>query len=122
MVKFTGAIPVLTAVDVPAAVSFWVKSLGFTEDFADAAFAGVHRGDVHLYLSRTEHQVVADNTSAWIEVTGLDELYEEWSGVVSTDYSDTSGPALTGIENSPAGREFAVRDTAGNCVHFVAAE
>ncbi|MCD9144947.1 bleomycin resistance protein [Streptomyces albireticuli] len=118
MVKFTGAVPVLTAVDVRADVAFWVGTLGFEEDFVEADFAGVRRGDVHLFISRTEHQIVADNTSAWVEVTDADELFAEWSRVVSTDYADTSGPAMTEVGESPAGREFAVRDPAGNCVHF----
>ncbi|ARZ66005.1 phleomycin/bleomycin binding protein [Streptomyces albireticuli] len=118
MVKFTGAVPVLTAVDVAADVAFWVGTLGFEEDFAEPDFAGVHRGDVHLFISRTEHQIVADNTSAWVEVTDVDALFAEWSRVVSTDYRDTSGPAMTAVGESPAGREFAVRDPAGNCVHF----
>ncbi|MEW2579739.1 bleomycin resistance protein [Streptomyces syringium] len=120
MVKFTGAVPVLTAVDVLADVAFWVDALGFEEDFADRDFAGIHRGDVQLFISRTEHQVVADNTSAWVEVVGLDALHEEWSRVVSTDYADVSQPAMTEVGDSPAGREFALRDPAGNCVHFAA--
>ncbi len=120
MVKFTGAIPVLTAVDVPAGVAFWVGTLGFEEDFADDGFAGIHRGDVQLFISRTEHQLVADNTSAWVEVLGLDELHAQWSRVLSTDYADASGPAMTAVTDTPWGREFAVRDPAGNCVHFAA--
>ncbi|MEU5127904.1 bleomycin binding protein BLMA [Streptomyces mobaraensis NBRC 13819 = DSM 40847] len=122
MVKFLGAVPVLTAVDVPANVSFWVDTLGFEKDFGDRDFAGVRRGDVRLHISRTEHQIVADNTSAWIEVTDPDALHEEWARAVSTDYADTSGPAMTPVGESPAGREFAVRDPAGNCVHFTAGE
>ncbi|MFI9722915.1 bleomycin resistance protein [Streptomyces sp. NPDC052396] len=122
MTKFSGAVPVLTAVDVPANVSFWVNTLGFRKDFGDGDFAGVSRGDVRLYISRTEHQIVADNTSAWIEVTDPDALHTEWAAEVSTDYANASGPAMTQVGDSPAGREFAVRDPAGNCVHFAAAE
>lgn len=120
MVKFTGAVPVLTAVDVLANVAFWTETLGFRKDFGDAVFAGVSRGGLELFVSRTDDQVVADNTSAWVRVRGVDDLHKAWSAVVSTRYADPSGPAMTEVGDSPAGRGFALRDPAGNCVHFVA--
>lgn len=120
MAKLTGAVPVLAARDVSGTVDFWTNRLGFIQDFAADDFAGVVRDDVTLYISRVEEQVVSDNTQAWVSVRGLDELYAEWAAVVSTDFGDTSGPAMTEIGERPWGREFAVRDPAGNCVHFVA--
>ncbi|GAA4866785.1 hypothetical protein GCM10023222_20500 [Saccharopolyspora cebuensis] len=119
MPKMTAAVPVLTAVDVPAAVEFW-SLLGFTREFAESDFAGVGRDDVTLFICSVDDQVVPDNTQAWVEVHGLDDLHAEWAGaLLSTDYRDTSGPAITAISDQPWGREFAVRDRAGNCVHFV---
>ncbi|MGW4420564.1 bleomycin resistance protein [Streptosporangium sp. NPDC004631] len=120
MAKLTGAVPVLAARDVSGTVDFWTSRLGFVQDFAEDDFAGVVRDDVTLYISWVEEQVVSDNTQAWVSVRGLDEVYAEWAAVVSTDFGDTSGPAMTGIGERPWGREFALRDPAGNCVHFVA--
>ncbi|MGM1691900.1 phleomycin/bleomycin binding protein Ble-Sh, partial [Bacillus cereus group sp. BceL183] len=116
------AVPVLTARDVAGAVEFWTDRLGFSRDFVEDDFAGVVRDDVTLFISAVQDQVVPDNTLAWVWVRGLDELYAEWSEVVSTNFRDASGPAMTEIGEQPWGREFALRDPAGNCVHFVAEE
>nr|AIW09265.1 GFP/zeocin fusion protein [Cloning vector pTcHS-Nluc/Orange-G/Zr] len=120
--KLTSAVPVLTARDVAGAVEFWTDRLGFSRDFVEDDFAGVVRDDVTLFISAVQDQVVPDNTLAWVWVRGLDELYAEWSEVVSTNFRDASGPAMTEIGEQPWGREFALRDPAGNCVHFVAEE
>lgn len=120
MAKLTGAVPVLTARNVSETADFWTKKLGFTQEFAEKDFAGVVRDDVTLYISWVEDQVVADNTQAWVSVRGLEKIYAEWAAVVSTDFSRVPGPAMTEISDRPWGREFAVRDPAGNCVHFVA--
>nr|BAV58188.1 bleomycin resistance protein/codon-optimized green fluorescence protein fusion protein [Expression vector pHA1001-ble-PeEGFP]BBG06570.1 fusion protein [Expression vector pble-PeEGFP-KE1E] len=122
MAKLTSAVPVLTARDVAGAVEFWTDRLGFSRDFVEDDFAGVVRDDVTLFISAVQDQVVPDNTLAWVWVRGLDELYAEWSEVVSTNFRDASGPAMTEIGEQPWGREFALRDPAGNCVHFVAEE
>lgn len=120
MGKLTGAVPVLTALDVPGTVEFWTTKLGFSLDFAQDDFASVVRDDVTLFISQVADQVVPDNTLAWVYVRRLDDLYAEWAKVVSTDFADSSGPALTGITDQPWGRDFALRDPAGNCVHFAA--
>lgn len=116
--RLSMAIPVLTTEDVRATLAWWVGTLGFEEDFAEEDFAGMRRDDVTMYLCHHELRGELNGTQAWVIVTGVDELYAEWSKVVSTDYSDISGPALTGISDQPWGREFALRDPSGNCVHF----
>ncbi|MDW5324879.1 VOC family protein [Plantactinospora sp. KLBMP9567] len=119
MPELLHAIPVLAARDVPADVAFWVNTLGFGLLFSVDGFAGVARDGVQLYISAVDDQAVADGTQAWIGVADLDGLHAEWTVGVPGSFADPSGPAMTEISDRPWGREFAVRDRAGNCVHFI---
>lgn len=119
MPKFQYAVPTLGAVDVKRAKKFWVKKLGFKEEFGDSQFAGIRSDDVGLFITRVDDPSAPHNIMAWIIVDDVAELHKQWSAVLSTDYAGTDGPAMTGVGDSPMGREFAVRDTEGNCVHFV---
>lgn len=112
------AIPVLTAVDVATATSFWVDTLGFSGGLVDPQFAIVRRDDIELFLTTVETQLIPDNTQAWIRVSDLESLHQEWAGKVPAHFRETSGAAMTPIQSQPWGREFALRDPAGNCVHF----
>ena len=122
MSELREAIPVLAAVDVPAAVAFWVDTLGFTRDFEVEGFAGVSRDGVHLYISATPDQLVPDNTMAWLVAGDLDALHAGWAGKVPPETPDHPTPAMTAPAQTPWDTyEFAIRDPAGNCVHFVQA-
>ena len=121
MSELREAIPVLAAVDVAATVAFWVDVLGFTRDFEVDGFAGVSRGPVHLYISGTPDQLVPDNTQAWIVSADIEALHASWADRVPAETPDHPAPALTAPARTPWGTfEFALRDPAGNCVHFVA--
>ncbi|GIJ21045.1 bleomycin resistance protein [Micromonospora lutea] len=120
MPQLLSAIPVLAARDVAANTAFWVNVMGFTLTFSVDGFAGVARDDIKLYIGQVDDQRIADNTQAWLIAADIDALFEELSVVLSTDYEDASQPAMTAITDRPWGREFAVRDQAGNCVHIVA--
>ncbi|MEU6189626.1 VOC family protein [Nocardia sp. NPDC047038] len=113
-----GAIPVLTALDVNSNLKFWGSTLGFSITHAGEGFAIVARDDVVLHISAVESQEVPDNTQAWIRVREVDGLFREWSAAVPVGF-EKAGAALTEILDNPWGREFALRDPAGNCVHFV---
>jgi hypothetical protein len=116
--RFKSAVPVLTAMDVSATVNFWVDKLGFSGGIVSEGFAVIHRDEVEIFMTQVNDQLIPDNTQAWFRVSNLEALYEEWSKKISTNFGDTSGPAITPIKEEPWGREFAVRDTAGNCLHF----
>ncbi|MFJ6808469.1 bleomycin resistance protein [Streptomyces anulatus] len=118
MAALVSGVPVLTALDVPATQRFWTEVLGFTEDFRSGEFGGVSRDGVELFICSVEDQVVPDNTQAWVRVRDVDALHAEWSARVSPDYADPGHPAMTPIGEVPWGREFGVRDPAGNLVHF----
>ncbi|ORT56067.1 VOC family protein [Streptomyces sp. CB03238] len=118
MADLVSGIPVLTALDVPATQKFWTEVLGFSEEFRGDGFAGVSRDGVELFICSVEDQTVPDNTQAWVRVRDVDAFHAEWSARVSLNYGDPSHPAMTEIQELPWGREFGVRDPAGNLVHF----
>ncbi|MFF9118724.1 bleomycin resistance protein [Streptomyces massasporeus] len=120
MPALVSGIPVLTALDVPATQRFWTEVLGFDEEFATEEFGGVSRDGVELFICSVDEQVVPDNTQAWVRVRDIDALHAEWSARVSQDYADPSHPAITALAEVPWGREFGLRDPAGNLVHFSA--
>lgn len=116
-VRLRSAVPVLTALDVAAAAAFWTE-LGFAAELVQDDFAKLRRDDVQIFIAAVRDQVVPDNTQAWVRVSGLAALHAEWARTLSTDWCDASGPAMTPIVDQPWGPDFAVRDAAGNCVHF----
>lgn len=119
MAGLVGAVPVLVALDVPRTRQFWVDVLGFESDFDVEDFAGISRDDVEIFICSVDDQVVADNTQAWVRCADLDALHAEWSAHLSLDYADASQPAMTEIRAVIWGREFGLRDPAGNLVHFM---
>jgi hypothetical protein len=116
--RLKSAVPVLTALDVRANAAFWVEKLGFTKGIDTEDFASVRRDEIELFICAVDNQMIPDNTQAWVRVSGLSLLHTEWAQKISMHFSDASGPAMTMIELQPWGRDFAVRDVAGNCVHF----
>nr|5CJ3_A Chain A, Zbm binding protein [Streptomyces pilosus]5CJ3_B Chain B, Zbm binding protein [Streptomyces pilosus] len=118
MAVLLSGVPVLAALDVSTTQKFWIEVLGFTEEFLTEDFGGVSRDGVELFICSVEDQVVPDNTQAWLRVRDIDALHAEWSARVSSDYADASHPAMTAIREVPWGREFGLRDPAGNLVHF----
>lgn len=110
--KFLSAIPVLPAVDIAAATTFYEQKLGFTIDFASDDYAGLHRGGVQLHLWLTSDRSLAENTSCRVNVSGIDTLYEEYQ---TQNVIHPSG----GLATKAWGlREFAVLDLNGNCLTF----
>jgi hypothetical protein len=116
--RLQSAVPVLTALDVATNATFWVEKLGFTKGIDTEGFASVRRDEIELFICAVNNQMIPDNTQAWVRVSGLTLLHAEWAKKISTHFSDASGPAMTMIESQPWGQDFAVRDVAGNCVHF----
>lgn len=118
MAAMLSGVPVLTARDVAGTQDFWIEVLGFTEEFRTEEFGGVSRDEVEMFICSVDDQLIPDNTQAWLRVRGIDSLHAEWSSRVSSNYADPSQPAMTEIREVPWGREFGVRDPAGNLVHF----
>ena len=106
------AVPVLASLDIEATQRFYADKLGFTTLGRYPDYAIVARDDVQIHFWLTGDADIPKATSCRIDVTGVDQLYEEMSaaGVVHPN-----GP----LTDQPWGlREFAVLDVDGNMIKF----
>lgn len=106
------AIPVLASLDIEATLDFYAEKLGFRPVARHADYGIVERDDVQIHFWLTDDASVPKATSCRVDVTGIDQLYDEMSaaGVVHPN-----GP----LTDQPWGlREFAVLDGDGNLITF----
>jgi len=106
------AIPVLASLDLEATQHFYADRLGF-EPIAihpDYAISGRDAVQIHFWL--TDDRRNPENTSCRIDVTGIDDLYQEMlaAGVVH--------PNGELVDQPWSMREFAVLDGDGNLIKF----
>ncbi len=119
MTKLINAVPVLAAVDFPAAVEFWREVLGF-EGTVHGNFATLSRDGVDLFLGEVEEQLIPDNTMAWIRTDDVPGMHTDWSTrIAESRFADRI--RLADPQQRPWGTEFAIVDPAGNCVHVAEA-
>ncbi|WP_431200463.1 bleomycin resistance protein [Mucilaginibacter sp. P19] len=133
MTKLKGSIPALPVVNIPEAVAFYEGKMGFKARHQEDRFAILTRDglDIHLWaacdhdwrykfwlvlrpVSTGAESFLAGTASCRIEVTGIDELYEEMkaSGVIYN--------AETVVEDQPWGnRDFPTLDLHGNLITFL---
>jgi len=132
-VSLTQTIPAMPVRDMPAAVSFYRDRFGFDVLHHDRGFAVLCRDEavVHLWESsdeswrdRTEaaakpvssgaESFIAGTASFRVQVSGVDELYDEMST------ADVLHPvSREGVDDTDFGtREFATLDLDGNLVTF----
>ena len=133
MVTLTQTIPAMPVREMTAAVGFYCDRLGFDVLHHDAGFAVLCRDEavVHLWESSDEswreredavtkpvcsgaESFIAGTASFRVQVSGVDELYEELST------ADVLHPvSKKGVDDTDFGtREFATLDLDGNLVTF----
>ena len=131
--SLTQTIPAMPVREMPAAVAFYRDRLGFDVLHHDGGFAVLGRDEavVHLWESGDEtwrertdvaekpvctgaESFIAGTASFRIQVTGVDELYEEMTK------ADVLHPvSKEGVDDTDFGtREFATLDQDGNLVTF----
>ncbi|WP_394970321.1 bleomycin resistance protein [uncultured Croceitalea sp.] len=107
------AIPVLASLNIDKTVTFYKEKLGFDKiGWKDKNYAVIGRDKVEIHFWKCNNKIHPENTSCYIQVEEVDELYEEMkiAGVVHPN-----GP----LQNQPWGmREFAVLDKDGNMIKF----
>ena len=106
------AVPVLASLDIEATQRFYAEKMGFAAVARYPDYGIVARDDVQIHFWLTDDADIPKATSCRIDVTGVDQLYEEMSasGVVHPN-----GP----LRDQPWGiREFAVLDEDGNMINF----
>lgn len=106
------AVPVLASLDIEATQRFYDERLGFESVARYADYGIVARDGVQIHFWLTDDGDIPKATSCRIDVTGIDQLYQQMStaGVVHPN-----GPLV----DQPWGlREFAVLDGDGNMIKF----
>ena len=107
------AIPVLASLNIDKTVTFYKEKLGFNKiGWKDKNYAVIGRDKVEIHFWKCNNKIHPENTSCYIQVEDVDELYEEMkiAGVVHPN-----GP----LQNQPWGmREFAILDEDGNMIKF----
>lgn len=110
--KLERAVPVLASLDIEATQRFYADKLGFAAVARYPDYGIVERDGVQIHFWLTDDADIPKATSCRVDVTGVDELYEEMTaaGVVHPN-----GP----LTDQPWGlREFAVLDGDGNMIKF----
>ncbi len=107
------AIPVLASLNIDKTVTFYKEKLGFDKiGWKDKNYAVIGRDKVEIHFWKCNNKIHPENTSCYIQVEEVDELYEEMkiAGVVHPNGL---------LQNQPWGmREFAVLDKDGNMIKF----
>ncbi len=110
--KLDRAIPVLASLDLEATQQFYADRLGFQPIAIYPDYAISARDDVQIHFWLTDDRRNPENTSCRVDVTGIDELYQEMlaAGVVHPNGQ---------LVDQPWGvREFAILDGDGNLIKF----
>jgi catechol 2,3-dioxygenase-like lactoylglutathione lyase family enzyme len=132
MIKFKRSIPALPVVNIAKAIAFYGSKMGFKARHQEDSFAIIGRNgiDIHLWaacdrswrykfwlpfrpVKSGAESFLAGTASCRIEVSGIDELYEEMkaAGVIYN--------AKSIVEDQPWGhRDFPTLDLHGNLITF----
>ncbi len=107
------AIPVLASLHIDNTVQFYKEQLGFTKiGWKNSNYAVIGRDNVEIHFWKCDNKIHPENTSCYIQVNAVDELYEEF---LAKDVVHPNGP----LKNQAWGmREFAILDLDGNMIKF----
>jgi len=106
------AAPTLASLDMHESVEFYENKLGFRRGYYDEHYLIVSRDEVTIHFWKCDDKVFPQNTSCYIYMSGVDELYEEYAaqGVIHPNGK---------LEDKPWGmREFAIVDVHGNLIRI----
>lgn len=109
---FYNAILVMPALNISKSTVFYEQLLGFTKKFEFDDYAGLIRDGIEIHLWLCENRKIPENTSCRINVSNIEELYEEYQRV---NIIHPNGK----LEQKPWGlKEFVILDLNGNAIHF----
>ena len=106
------AAPTLASLNLHESVEFYEKKLGFRRNYYDENYLIVSRDNIMIHFWKCDDKIHPENTSCYIYMNGVDELYEEYqrAGVIHPNGN---------LEDKPWGmREFAIVDIHGNLIRI----
>ncbi len=105
----------LAVSDIPTAVEFYVRKLGFHEEFTwggePPTFAGVNLGNVQIFLQKGRPTPSSESSAVYFVVGDADQLYE-FHRANGVDIAVVIDDREYGI------RDYTVRDLYGYCLTF----
>ncbi len=104
--------PVLASLDIQETVAFYENTLGFRPLWKDEGYGIVSRDEITIHFWHCDDKIFPENTSCYVDVTEVDQLYEEMqqAGVIHPNGK---------LQDQPWGmREFAIVDLDGNLIRF----
>lgn len=112
MTGLTRACPLLAAPDPRAAAAWYRDKLGFEVTLVMDGYAIVQREAAELLVWQCPDRHIAENTSAYIRVTGIDTVRAGLDAAAE-------GGRISPVQTREWGmREFYVWDPAGNLLRF----
>lgn len=109
---FYNVIPVMPALNISRSIIFYEQQLGFAKKFEFNDYAGLTRGGIEIHLWLCENPKIPENTSCRINVSNIEELYQEYQQV---NVIHPNGK----LEQKPWGlKEFIILEVNGNAIHF----
>ena len=109
--KFINAVPVLPCQNLDESMKFYKSKLGFEGvKYQDLVILERDNLEIHLWL--TQDKYLSENSSCYIRVTGIDEIYQEYE---KNKVIHPNGK----LEIKPWGmKEFVALDNSGNGLTF----
>lgn len=106
------AVPVLASLDLDRTVDFYENKLGFKTVANYDGYVIFERDDINIHYGTCEDRYIAENTSCYVFVTGIETLYEEYqaqqvihpNGALEEKFYDVY--------------EFSILDPDGNLIKF----
>jgi uncharacterized glyoxalase superfamily protein PhnB len=112
MGRLASACPLLATSDVVAAASWYRDKLGFRVTLEGCDYAIVARDDIELHLWRCADKYIAENTSAYIRVTDIEDVHRQLTRA-------SEGGRISELQSREWGmREFYIWDPWGNLLRF----
>jgi catechol 2,3-dioxygenase-like lactoylglutathione lyase family enzyme len=111
-VTFTRVMPTLASLDYDRTEVFYRDKLGFRTLTKVDDFLSMERDGFRLHFWRCTDVYIAQNTSCYVYVTGVDELYAEYQAEGVVHPNSQLGDRGYGV------RDFAILDVDGNLITF----
>lgn len=112
MTIFNSAVPKLATTNIEPAIAFYETQLGFTTLFQMEDYAGLGRDNVEIHLWGCDDKAIAENTGCRINVTHIEELYENYQLKQVIHANHPLDVRLWGM------KEFSIIDLDDNCITF----
>ena len=112
-VQFTRTSPVLASLNIDKTEAFYQSKLGFTTvNKYGGDYLIMQRGDCVLHFNPCDDESIPQNTSCYVYLQGIDELYAEYQAAGVIHPNGKLDEKYYGL------RDFSILDGDGNLIKF----